>query len=153
MLTRPGLRIQALAPYVDETVGLDLSENMVVEDNKWAEGQGFARTKAHALQLHLLAEPQPTDPDLSEFDVAAVSMALHHVAHPAGLLRSLSKSLRQGGVCVALERVFADETPELRADLPKVAKKVLQTINKHGFTEEICESISKTLARAKTLSM
>jgi SAM-dependent methyltransferase len=109
---------------------------MVAEYNKWAEGEGFSRTKAHALQLDLLAEPQPTDPELSDFDVAAVCMALHHVADPPGLLCRLSKTLRPGGVCVVFDRVFQDERPELRADLPEEAKKVLQTINKHGFTED-----------------
>ncbi|KIX97454.1 uncharacterized protein Z520_06906 [Fonsecaea multimorphosa CBS 102226] len=123
-------------PYVDETVGVDLSDNMVAEYNKWAQGQGFSYAKAHALQLDLLAEPQSTDPALSDFDVAVVCMALHHVANPEALLCRLSKTLRPGGVCVVFDRVFSDERPELRADLPEQATKVLQTISKHGFTEE-----------------
>ncbi|KIW25844.1 uncharacterized protein PV07_08984 [Cladophialophora immunda] len=127
---------KALAPYVDETVGLDLSDNMVAEYNKWAQGQGFSHAKAHALQFDLLAEPQSTDPALSDFDVAVVCMALHHVADPEALLCRLSKTLRPGGVCVVFDRVHSEERPELRADLPEEATKVLQTIHKHGFTEE-----------------
>ncbi|KIW92576.1 uncharacterized protein Z519_06423 [Cladophialophora bantiana CBS 173.52] len=109
---------------------------MVAEYNKWAEGQGFSLTKAHALQLDLLAEPQPTDPELSGFDVVAICMGLHHVANPERLLCKLSKTLRPGGVCVVLDRVFEEERPELRPDIPEEAKKALRTINKHGFTEE-----------------
>jgi len=38
---------------------------------------------------------------------------------------------------VVLDRVFSEERPELLLpDLPEGAKKVLQTISKHGFTEE-----------------
>ncbi|KIW77182.1 hypothetical protein Z517_09628 [Fonsecaea pedrosoi CBS 271.37] len=130
---------KALIPYVTEAVGVDLSANMVAEYNKWAEGlDGHAHAKAHAFQCDLLAEPQPTDPALSDFDIAVVCAALHHVADPEGLLRRLSKTLRPGGVCVVLDRVLSDERPELLLgkDLPESARNVLQTINKHGFTEE-----------------
>ena len=45
------------------------------------------------------------DPSWFEFDVAIISMALHHVADPIKMLTDLRKRIRSGGVLVVVEWV------------------------------------------------
>lgn len=128
-------------PFVTRAVGLDISQNMVAEYNKWARDNGFGAQQMIAYQHDLLAEsqsreqPPPAD-SLSNFDVAIVSMALHHVSDPGQLMKKLASCLRPGGVCVVLDRVASSSRPELELDLPAEQAEVLKTINKHGFDED-----------------
>lgn len=130
---------QALITYVDQAVGIDLSEKMVAEYRKWAERQNFDSDKVCARQLDLLAESDAASEAvqaLSDFDIAVVSMALHHVSDPGKLLSRLARTLRSGGVCVVLDRVPTGAIPDISHNVPTEATNVLRTINKHGFTQE-----------------
>ncbi|KAI1613327.1 S-adenosyl-L-methionine-dependent methyltransferase [Exophiala viscosa] len=133
-----GTASKALAPYVTQIVGLDLSENMVSEYNKYARSMSFDPQKMQAYRHNLLDETDkpPTDVELANFDVAIISMALHHVSDPGKLVQRLAGCLKVGGVCVVLDRAPSPtdtdlETPDMH-DRPKV----LDTINQHSFSEE-----------------
>jgi SAM-dependent methyltransferase len=134
-----------LVPFVSEAVGLDLAENMVEEYNKWARENGFGPERMSAHQCDLLAEPDTTTvgekhEEFSDFDIIAVSMALHHVVNPGLLLQRFAKQLRgTAGVCVVLDMVPTDSNaPNIDgADLSDELRTVLKTVNKRGFTE--CE--------------
>ncbi|KAK4947637.1 hypothetical protein LTR10_013583 [Elasticomyces elasticus] len=133
-----GTASKALAPYVTQLVGLDLSENMLSEYNKYARSMGFDEQKMHAFQHNLLDESAkpPADVKLADFDVAVISMALHHVSDPGRLLQRLGQCLKPGGVCVVLDRAPASTDTDLEsADMPD-RPKVLDTINQHTFSEE-----------------
>jgi SAM-dependent methyltransferase len=120
-------------------VGLDLSDNMVVEYNKSACEMGIPPEKMSAQRGDLLAETVPkhlSGPDFRNFDIAAIGMAIHHIESPQLALKRLAGRLRKGGVCFIMDlfpsqhqllelRKFCEEHPEIAA-----------TINKHGFTKE-----------------
>lgn len=120
---------------------MDLSQKMVDEYNKWAVGQGYEALKAHARQTDLLGEPAAGDAatqelESSSFDVAVVSMALHHVSEPSLLLSRLCNMLRSdGGVCIVVDRVPTGEIPSVQPGMSDLGSEVLKTINKQGFTE------------------
>ena len=103
-------------PFVSQAVGLDFSEGMVVEYNKWAAARGFGPERAHAYQYNILNDDEVQavtrqKPELvSNFDVVVLGSALHHVDDPAKLLERLAKCLRAGGVCVVLDK--APDTDE-----------------------------------------
>jgi SAM-dependent methyltransferase len=119
--------------YADQIVGLDLAENMVSEYNKAATELGMSEERMHAYVYNLLDDDESTASppvDLTDFDIAIVSMALHHVSDPGQLLQRLAKTLKLGGVCVILDMV-PEQVPER---MPNPDPEVLQTINKRGFT-------------------
>ncbi|RLL96929.1 hypothetical protein CFD26_102696 [Aspergillus turcosus] len=146
-----GTASKALLPFISEAIGLDLSGNMVKEYNAWARGHGYAE-KMRAYHLDLL-DPRPEggieeeELELSGFDVVVVCMALHHVADAERLLARLGGCLKPGGVCVVIDGVptpttgeerhaeVDSNTADLRAVLGPEQLGVLETINKHGFTE------------------
>jgi len=74
--------------------------------------------------------PLVTDPAYSAFDVAAMSLALHHVDDPSLAVRRLTERLRPGGVLVVVEF--------LRHDAMAVSHPAKKSVVHDGFaTEEI----------------
>jgi SAM-dependent methyltransferase len=138
---------QALLPFITQAIGLDLSENMVKEYNNWATANGYPAEKMRAYHLNLLDSDSDAEGgiELDGFDVVVVCMALHHVADAGRLLARLSGCLKPGGVCVVVDGVPTppaaatagedSETADLRAVLGPEQLEVLETINKHGYTE------------------
>ena len=62
--------------------------------------------KVVALNGDLFADPVPADisgPEYSDFDLVAVSMALHHFEDPGLAMNRLGQRLRQGGVCLIID--------------------------------------------------
>lgn len=91
-------------------MGLDFSEGMVTEYNKWASRNGFDSDKAYAYQCDLLDDDEfkvmtEGKPELvTNFDVVVIGMALHHVDDQVKLLSRLAGCLVKGGVCVVLDK-------------------------------------------------
>ncbi|KAK6956437.1 hypothetical protein Daesc_001715 [Daldinia eschscholtzii] len=100
--TKP--RREALAPYTTQSIGVDISENMVAAYNSRAENQGLSRDEMHAVVGDLAAAdgPQPSelfaDPRFFGFDIATVGGGLHHFAEPELAAERLVERLRPGGV-------------------------------------------------------
>ncbi|KAI1662492.1 S-adenosyl-L-methionine-dependent methyltransferase [Daldinia decipiens] len=97
-------RREALAPYTTQSVGIDISENMVAAYNSRAEIQGLTRDEMHAIVGDLAAAdgPQPSDLFADSrffgFDLATVGGGLHHFADPELAADRLVERLRPGGV-------------------------------------------------------
>jgi SAM-dependent methyltransferase len=142
--------MQALVNYTTQIVGLDLSGNMVAEYKKSAVELGFGPERMNAYQHDLLGESETPSavPELDKFDIAIVSMALHHVEDPGKLLQKLSEQLKPGGVCVIVDMIPRSHD-EIKAIVPSDKKEVLQTINKKGFAEEELKSLYDSAGMGK----
>ena len=98
--------------------GVDLSAKMVRHYNEAVKARGLPAERMRAIQGDLLASSEDPDttselagPEFSDFDLAVVSMALHHVTEPQELLLRLRDRLKDSGVLV-----IVDWTPVAHAD-------------------------------------
>ncbi|KAL3431423.1 S-adenosyl-L-methionine-dependent methyltransferase [Aspergillus tetrazonus] len=122
---------KALAPYATQTIGLDLSANMLSEYNKAAQemfgkhGPGTVRMRGFQHDLLQSSSSGASDPvpdpgaaglaevgdntlpngTLAPFDIIVIGMALHHVADAGRLLQRFAELLKPGGVCIVLDMV------------------------------------------------
>jgi SAM-dependent methyltransferase len=113
---------------------------MVAEYNKYAREMGFDPGRMQAYRHNLLDDEQTSlpvgDKLARNFDVAVTSGALHHVSDPAKLLQCLAKCLKaDGGVCVVMDRAPSPTNTHVEAAMSSSMPKVLNTINKHTFSE------------------
>ena len=53
--------------------------------------------------------PEMSEPEWRDFDLAVISMALHHVKDPIDMLRRLKERLRPGGMLVVVEFLGKEE--------------------------------------------
>lgn len=107
---------------------------MVANYNKAATHMGLTTDQMHAYQGNLLEEGNSI-PNLKDFDIVVISMALHHVSDPEELLKRLSKVMRAGGVCVVLDMAPGAIEAAESGD-PRGMSEALHTIHKRGFTSE-----------------
>ncbi|MCJ1251406.1 hypothetical protein MMC30_008639 [Trapelia coarctata] len=101
----PGLASQALFPWVSELRGIDVSDAMVSEYNKAATTNGLSYSRMHAVQGDLM-EPVGDalgSHDIFGFDVAVLSIALHHFDKPGVLIKRLMERLTDGAVLVVVD--------------------------------------------------
>ncbi|KAF8449538.1 S-adenosyl-L-methionine-dependent methyltransferase [Kalaharituber pfeilii] len=129
-----GVMSRVLAPYASKLVGIDISENMIAEYNKFATIQNLPPHIMHAYHGTLIdpADPNPlqfSSPEFSDFDLAMASMALHHFADPAYSLQKLAERVKSGGVLLVV-----DNTDKAGGLAHKHAME--GTISKSGFTRE-----------------
>lgn len=130
-----GLVSRALAQYVTQSVGVDISDNMVGAYNARAENQGLTKDVMHAYPGNLLDRENPDPPSLadplfSNFDVAAVGLGAHHFADPDFAAAQLARRLRPGGVLF-----IVDFLPHRRA-VAGEEHPAEHTVEHHGFSEE-----------------
>ncbi|KAI2634709.1 S-adenosyl-L-methionine-dependent methyltransferase [Hypomontagnella submonticulosa] len=99
-----GMMSRALSPYTTQSVGIDISENMVAAYNSRAENQGLSHDEMHAVvgDLTVADGPQPpevlADSRFFGFDVATIGGGLHHFTDPELAVVRLVERLRPGGV-------------------------------------------------------
>ncbi|TVY91992.1 putative methyltransferase [Lachnellula willkommii] len=103
-----GLVSRALAPYVSQCVGIDLTEGMAAEYNKSVANQGIPASEmfAHVGNLIDPSEPSPaafTGPEFHNFDIAAVGLGFHHFDDPALAAKRLAERLKPGGVLFIID--------------------------------------------------
>jgi SAM-dependent methyltransferase len=100
--------------------------------------QGYTPQRQSAIQSNIL-EPGAR-PECRDFDVAAISLALHHVDAPGELLAALAGKLRAGGRLVVVD--FAAETEAGAEGAPGLESivrgehRAKETIRHNGFGEE-----------------
>ncbi len=99
---------QALAPYVTQSVGIDLTEGMVKEYNTSARNQGIPETEMQAFQGNLIDPEQPSPASLAGkeffyFDIVAVGLGFHYFDHPALAAKRLAERLKKGGVLMIVD--------------------------------------------------
>ncbi|KAI9732039.1 MAG: hypothetical protein M1818_007634 [Claussenomyces sp. TS43310] len=102
--------LQALAPYITQSIGIDLSENMVEQYNTAANNQGLSTSEMHAVVGNLLNASDPSPPHLAgseyfNFDIAAVGLGFHHFEDPILAARRLGERLKSGGTLMILDFV------------------------------------------------
>ena len=94
--------------------GIDSHPKQVERYNEEAGklfGEGHDRM--HAVQGDLDNPSSSLDQaDWSNFDVAVISMALHHVPHPVKMLSQLRERLRTGGCLVVVEWYEEGDAPD-----------------------------------------
>lgn len=101
---------QALAPYITQAVGVDLSAAMVQEYNTSASNQGIPESEMHAMVGNLIDASSSTsiDPifaskDFYDFDIAAVGLGWHHFPDPAYAAKQLAERLKVGGTLLIID--------------------------------------------------
>ena len=112
---------QALVPYFSTCIGMDISEGMVEKYNSVAAEQKLSPEQMHAVHGDLIrpnVDPALLSDDLSNFDLVAICMALHHLEDPVHAVKRLVERLRFGGTLLVIDwatRPEADHTQRKRA--------------------------------------
>ncbi|KAL8919053.1 MAG: hypothetical protein Q9208_007019 [Pyrenodesmia sp. 3 TL-2023] len=102
-----------LLPSLSSATGIDISPAMVSAYNALALTSSIPSEKMHAVQGDLLSPfPSSTntpfaDPKFFNFDIATLSMALHHVLSPPSAIKTLVSRLRAGGTLVIIDWVLS----------------------------------------------
>lgn len=129
------MRVQALGPFINESVGIDVSEGMVDRFNKLSSAGLAGGAKAQAHVGNLLSSTPPSEfssARYQNFDIAAIGLGFHHFSDHAAALRTLAERLRGGGVLVIID--FQDDG----TDLPGTTKEVVRI---SGFSEGLIKSM------------
>ncbi|KAL6894887.1 S-adenosyl-L-methionine-dependent methyltransferase [Trichoderma evansii] len=101
-----GMVSSTLLSQFDIIRGIDISETSVASYNEMAQQSGIPVEQMHAVQGSI---PPPLENTLLategffDFDLIAISMALHHIEDQAGILSGLYEHLRSGGVLVVID--------------------------------------------------
>lgn len=104
-----GIISKALKPHFATAVGVDVSDSMLDKYRATASSLGLGPDEMVGVRGDLLADNvQPTDPPLAEgnlwnFDLVAISMALHHFEHPETALQRLAARLKVGGTLLVID--------------------------------------------------
>ncbi|KAJ2904376.1 hypothetical protein MKZ38_008161 [Zalerion maritima] len=110
-----GTAALAFAPWVSSIRGIDISAGMVEQFNSSTLEAGLSADQMSAIQGDLLAEPRSpdlsADPSLFNFDLAVMSMALHHVRDTDLMLSRLVERLSPGGVLLIVDWGAASAVP------------------------------------------
>lgn len=124
----------ALWPLVTEIRGMDLSEGMVAKYNEAMSGLDLSSDQAHAIVHDLTGDSVPAAPTVAKptFDVAIMSLALHHINDPELLMRLLADQVKpKTGVVIIVDFLpFEHGHGEHKGLLAGMA----HTIKQHGFT-------------------
>lgn len=101
-------RHKALAPYITQAVGIDLTAGMVHEYNTSALNQGISTSEMRAVQGNLLDANNPSPSELAgdeffNFDIAVVGLGFHHFDDPALAAKRLAERLKKGGVLMIVD--------------------------------------------------
>ncbi|OJJ49162.1 hypothetical protein ASPZODRAFT_150099 [Penicilliopsis zonata CBS 506.65] len=133
----PGAVSIALAPFLTKVTGVDLSENMINEYNKNAQEANLVG-KMTGFKGDLLTETVSAEfdgPGFFDFNIIAVSLALHHFENPGLAIERLGARLKKGGVLF-----FIDLVPEghqhHRHGIMDEFDEASATIRVHGFNKE-----------------
>ncbi|KAL8688422.1 MAG: hypothetical protein Q9218_005662 [Villophora microphyllina] len=157
---------RTLFPYVDEVNGIDLSGAMVKAYNDIAERANVPVDQMHAVEGDILV-PTPKNPGEGDalagkawfgFDMAVMSMALHHVDSPEDAVKHLVNRLKDGGMVLLIDWVLdsvkfptVGHSGHEQAGQPRwhdhasnVAPGSEHTITRAGFgNDEMLEMLSK----------
>jgi SAM-dependent methyltransferase len=116
-----------------------LSDNMAQKFNKHAEDAGLPLSRINATQGNLLDE-EPTAKIMTaeyyNFDIATISLALHHIAldNQLRLCQKLGERLKPGGKLVILDFVQEGRSPTDK--LHEIPDQTHRGVSTTGFTHE-----------------
>lgn len=131
----------ALWPWVTEIRGMDLSDGMVKRYNEAMGRIGLSYEQAHAVATDLVNDSAETVNVEDLYDVAIVSLALHHVTNPELLIRRLAARLKPGtGVLIIIDFVPFEHGHGSHGHKGFLAS-MAHTITQHGFDEHQMTSL------------
>ncbi|KAK9372091.1 S-adenosyl-L-methionine-dependent methyltransferase [Lipomyces chichibuensis] len=141
-----GVISRALAPFVTEIIGVDISEEMVAKYNAHADTLGSGVAKMSALLGNLTEKDnapadQFADSRYFNFDLIVVGMALHHMDDPTYALTRLAERLKKHAVLFVIDNQSRhyphNEDSGLSQDYHKLAgEDAMKTVRHAGFTKE-----------------
>ncbi|GJN72616.1 methyltransferase domain-containing protein [Purpureocillium lilacinum] len=127
-----GIVSMTMAPYASTLRGIDISGGMVEQYNDTARRLGLPTEKMHGTRGDLLNDADAINgPEFRDFNATLMSMALHHVADPAKMIKNLAERLAPGGSLVIIDWVSHGRTPPGQTPHP-----ASHTVTRHGFSEE-----------------
>jgi 2-polyprenyl-3-methyl-5-hydroxy-6-metoxy-1,4-benzoquinol methylase len=106
--TGPGYIAEAFACVAREVVGIDLTDAMLAIARERTAQRGIKNISFRAADVRQLPFAN------GEFDVVVCRFMLHHLEHPAAVLREMARVCRFGGTVLA-EDLFASERPDRAA--------------------------------------
>ena len=124
-----GLVSKALKPLFSSVVGVDVSSSMLDKYRATASALGLEPDEMIGVRGDLLSpEPQPTDPplpeeDLRHFDLAAISLALHHMEDPVDAAKKLAARLKPGGKLLVIDWTPIDGSTAVQRDYQEQMRK------------------------------
>ncbi|KAI0303345.1 S-adenosyl-L-methionine-dependent methyltransferase, partial [Multifurca ochricompacta] len=126
----PGTVSRALAPYVAQLVGVDISPRMVEIYNARANAQGLEPHEMRAVGSLIELEGQQR-----RFDVIVCSMAYHHILSVRDVSRDLVAYLKPGGTLAVADIIRDDDSeggdkPAIMADYAHIVA------HTRGFSEK-----------------
>ena len=100
-----------MLPHVTEIRGIDVSDSMVDKFNARAREAGVPEVQTRAVRGDLLAPAQGSleSQKLYGFDLAIMSMALHHVDNPEAMVAKLVERLKPGGTVVIIDWIPSEK--------------------------------------------
>lgn len=128
---------RCLEPWITESIGIDLSDNMVAAFNARAQSEGKGE-KMRAVQANLCvpddeAPEAVAGPEFFNFDIAVVGLGFHHFDDPNLAARRLAARLRPGGILLILDFLPHGEN--------MIRHGAEHTVTHQGFSEESIKAI------------
>ena len=110
-----GLVSRTLFDHAGIIRGIDVSDSMVNSYNDISRKSGIPPERMLAVRGNLLdpcaEEDALAGPDFRDVDAIFISMALHHVSDPQGLITKLVERLAPNGVLVIMDWLVTDSDP------------------------------------------
>ncbi|KAK4232792.1 methyltransferase domain-containing protein [Achaetomium macrosporum] len=133
-----GIVSMALAPFASVLRGIDVSDGMVEQYNATARHLGLSPEQMRGIRGSLLEEGDVAadDPEFTGFHIAVTSMALHHIADPATMIKKLAERLAPGGSLVIVDFVTPESPPPDQPHHHHHHHPAAHTITRHGFSEK-----------------
>lgn len=119
-------------------VGLDVSDGMIAQFNKFASDSGIPPETMFAQQGDLLADTAPESlagPEFFDFDFVGVGMAMHHFTDPELAMKRFAARMKKGGVCLVFDFIPGQNE---KFDHNSEAE---NSVNKMGFGKEDMRAI------------
>jgi len=96
-----GLVSRQLYPFVKSIVGIDISQGMVDQYNKWANEQNIHPNQMKALRTELQGKEEELDG--CKFDVVVCAMAYHHFSSIEAVTHTLAHFIKPGGSLIVMD--------------------------------------------------
>lgn len=150
-----GIASRALFPYVSEIRGIDVSDGMVEQYNNSVRSFGVPESQIFAIQGDLAAplteqsHPSLGSSDFFQFDIIVVSMALHHIDAPKGLMERLVERLNEDGVLLIIDWTLDQEGHQPQSEGNRSLRGNAQhsaahTVRHEGFSKEQMETLLRS---------
>ncbi|KAF2128300.1 S-adenosyl-L-methionine-dependent methyltransferase [Dothidotthia symphoricarpi CBS 119687] len=99
-----GIASMALTAHASVLRGIDISGGMVDQYNATALSLNLKPEQMHGVRGNILENDETLNgSEFQRFDVAIMSMALHHVEDPAAMVKKLTERLVPGGSLVIID--------------------------------------------------